>query len=275
MDELYVLARRVLLDALDALGAHRDAVVLVGAQAVYLRVGEADMAVAAFTSDGDLVIDPGRLAATPPIEATLRAAGFLPQAGDAVGSWVTQRKTAASIDIDVAIDLMVPQAVSTGPGRRSVQLPGHDPRVARRVRGLEGSLVDADVLSVVALEPGDARGFGLRVAGPAALLVAKLHKIQERRGSVRLNDKDALDVLRLLRGTSTADMAGRCGAIAADVRSRDATRQALAWLRELFGQRRGEGVRMAQRAAAGLADAAEIEASSVALVLDLLRLVEG
>ena len=46
MDELYVIARRVLLDALDALGGHRDAVVLVGAQAIYLRVGEADLAVA-------------------------------------------------------------------------------------------------------------------------------------------------------------------------------------------------------------------------------------
>ncbi len=36
-DPLYVVARRVLLDALDALGPHREACVLVGAQAVYLR----------------------------------------------------------------------------------------------------------------------------------------------------------------------------------------------------------------------------------------------
>jgi hypothetical protein len=45
VDDLYVLARRVLLDALDALGIHRDAIVLVGAQAIYLRCGEADLAV--------------------------------------------------------------------------------------------------------------------------------------------------------------------------------------------------------------------------------------
>ena len=51
MDELYVMARRVLLDALEALGAHRDAIILVGAQAVYLRVGEADLAVAPYTTD--------------------------------------------------------------------------------------------------------------------------------------------------------------------------------------------------------------------------------
>jgi hypothetical protein len=43
VDELYVVARRVLLDALDALREHRHAVVLVGAQAVYLRVAEADL----------------------------------------------------------------------------------------------------------------------------------------------------------------------------------------------------------------------------------------
>ena len=55
---LYVFARTVLLDALDALGEQRDAVVLVGAQAIYLHTGDADIAVPAFTTDGDLVIEP-------------------------------------------------------------------------------------------------------------------------------------------------------------------------------------------------------------------------
>jgi hypothetical protein len=64
LDELYVIARRVLLDAFEALVAHRDAIVLVGAQAVYLRTGEADLAVAPFTTDGDLAIDPALLAET-------------------------------------------------------------------------------------------------------------------------------------------------------------------------------------------------------------------
>jgi hypothetical protein len=44
-DPEYIAARRVLLDALEALGAHRKAVVLVGAQAIYLHVGEGDLAV--------------------------------------------------------------------------------------------------------------------------------------------------------------------------------------------------------------------------------------
>ena len=39
MDERYVIARRVLLDALEALGEHREATILVGAQAIYLHAG--------------------------------------------------------------------------------------------------------------------------------------------------------------------------------------------------------------------------------------------
>ncbi len=38
-DPLYALARAVLLDVLEALGDQRDAVVLVGAQAIYLHTG--------------------------------------------------------------------------------------------------------------------------------------------------------------------------------------------------------------------------------------------
>jgi hypothetical protein len=45
-DPLYVNAREVLLDALEALGAHRASLILVGAQAIYLHTGEAEIAVA-------------------------------------------------------------------------------------------------------------------------------------------------------------------------------------------------------------------------------------
>jgi hypothetical protein len=43
VDPLFVAARRVLLDAMDALDNHRHALVLVGAQAVYLQAGAADL----------------------------------------------------------------------------------------------------------------------------------------------------------------------------------------------------------------------------------------
>lgn len=61
-DPLYVAARGALLDALGALREHLPSIVLVGAQAVYVHAGEADIAVAPFTTDGDLAIDPRTLA---------------------------------------------------------------------------------------------------------------------------------------------------------------------------------------------------------------------
>jgi hypothetical protein len=42
----------VLLDALGALADHRRAVILVGAQAIYLHTHGADIAVAEYTTDG-------------------------------------------------------------------------------------------------------------------------------------------------------------------------------------------------------------------------------
>src|SRR5215475_2110213 len=101
LDDLYVMARRVLLDALDALGHHRDAIVLVGAQAVYLRVGDADLAVTPYTIDGDLVIDPAVLAEIPPIEQALMDAGFYPKTKDLVGVWITTRKTGEHVDANI------------------------------------------------------------------------------------------------------------------------------------------------------------------------------
>jgi hypothetical protein len=99
-DPEYVAARRVLLDALDALGMHRKAVVLVGAQAIYLRVGPGDMAVAPFTTDGDLALNPDVLDDEPILAETLRAAGF--DLAVKPGTWSLS---------GVQIDLLVPSSV--------------------------------------------------------------------------------------------------------------------------------------------------------------------
>lgn len=68
IDPRYVQARRVLLDALEALAPYRDAVILAGAQAVYVRTGLTDVGIAPFTTDGDLALDPSLLGAVPPLE---------------------------------------------------------------------------------------------------------------------------------------------------------------------------------------------------------------
>ena len=199
MDELYVIARRVLLDALEALGEHRGATILVGAQAIYLHTGAAGLGVAEYPTDADLALDPTLLAEIPPLEQALEDAGFRGSTS-AVGIWETRRRTREALDIDVQIDLLVPTTVSLGSGRRAARLPGHGVHAARKVDGLEGVLVDQAEHDITSLEPEvDGRVLRAKVAGPGALLVAKMFKLHERRGSARANDKDALDVLRILQ----------------------------------------------------------------------------
>lgn len=271
MDELYVVARQVLLDALAALGPHRAAVIVVGAHAVYMRVGEADLAVAPHTTDGDLAIDPAMLSEIPPLEQALGQAGFVTKTSDSVGVWITHRPTADNPNTEVAIDLLVAASVSPGKGRRAARLPGHDTRAARIVRGLDGIGVDADVMSVGALDASDHRVFDMRVAGPGALLVAKVHKIQDRVGTARAVDKDALDVLRLLRGTATADLASRVKRILGDDNARPVAEEALDLLGQQFANRAGQGIEMAVRAVGALDDDEGIAASCELLASDLLK----
>ena len=101
------------------------------------------------------------------------------------------------------VDLLVPEAVS-GPGKRAARLGAHGDRVARKGRGLEAALVDNVVMTIDAFEKEGDRRFEVAVAGPSALLVAKLHKLADREGSPgQLDGKDALDVYRLLRAVRT------------------------------------------------------------------------
>ncbi len=193
---------------------------------------------------------------------------------ESVGAWVTHRPTTHNPNTEVAIDLLVPASISPGKGRRAARLPGHDTRVARIVRGLDGIIADADVMSVAALDTSDKRAFDIRVAGPGALLVAKVHKIQDRAGTARAMDKDALDVLRLLRGTTTSDHASRMRLILGDENARPVARDALEFFRRQFASRVGEGIEMAVRAVGALDDPVEIAASCELLANELLTELE-
>jgi hypothetical protein len=93
----YVAARAVLLDVLQALGDHLPAIIVVGAQAVYLHTGSGDFVEPAMTTDGDLALDVGALGAEPEITAALANAKFKP--GRNPGSWLGKG--------DVAVDIMV------------------------------------------------------------------------------------------------------------------------------------------------------------------------
>jgi hypothetical protein len=262
IDVLYVRARRVLLDALEALRDQLDAVILVGAQAIYLHTGEADLAVAPFTSDADLALDPAALRPDPKLGEAMEEAGFQARAGQP-GSWISERE-------GIAVDLMVPQRVG-GPGRRGARLGVHGNQAARKAAGLEAALVDKRAMTIGALEDGDARSFVVAVAGPAALLIAKLYKLKDRREDEgRRSDKDALDVYRLLRATEAADLAPVLDALRRDPRADEIARGALEYLDALFGTTMAPGARMAARAAQPLLDFDEVTASCAALAQELL-----
>lgn len=106
VDPLYAAARTALLDALEALGAQRSAVVLVGAQAVYLHTGDAAVAVVPYTTDGDLAIDPSELRADPRLDEAMRAAHFCP--GEQPGSWIIERQV-QGLGVTIPIDLLAPK----------------------------------------------------------------------------------------------------------------------------------------------------------------------
>jgi hypothetical protein len=260
-DPAYVLARRVLLDALDALGAHRDSIILVGAQAVYLHTGASQMAVPEYTTDADLALDPRLLQPHPLLADVLGAAHFRP--GKNPGTWI-----GAS---DVEVDLLVPDSLGGG-GRRGARLEHHGNLVARKAKGLEAALVDHAQHRIVSLEPAvDPRRHDIRVAGPAALVIAKLHKIADRTGGRgRAEDKDALDVLRLLQAIPTADLGGRFVALLAEWIAAEVTREAIEHLKALFATPGGAGAEMAARAVVPLDDPDTIRASCAVLASDLV-----
>lgn len=73
----YLEARRVLLNALTAMEPPLGAVVLVGAQAAYLRTEGRIEGYQPFTTDADIVLDPTLLGPIPPLGDAMTAAGFI------------------------------------------------------------------------------------------------------------------------------------------------------------------------------------------------------
>ncbi|HEV2754345.1 MAG TPA: hypothetical protein VG318_01035 [Actinomycetota bacterium] len=250
-DPLYVAARQVLLDALSVLQPHLDAIVVVGAQAVYLRTEELRLPVAPYTTDSDLVLDPSVLASEPDLFTALERGGFeLARDRDGnvqPGAWITTR-TVDGKDTAIPVDLIVPTGVS-GTRRRSARLPGHTTGAARTIPGLEAAVLDHSPWTVNALEPRDPRTFRVQVAGPVALLIAKAFKIQERLSRPsrpdRVHEKDAGDVYRLMQASDVAT----CVEVADGLRRHDALGEictdGLRHLVQLFQGTRTPGTAMA------------------------------
>jgi len=253
VDPTYVAARRILLDALEVLAPHGDAVILAGAQAVYLHTGNAEIAIAPYTTDGDLALDPRRLKDIPKLEAAMIDAGFRPHLADGhaqPGIWVAST-SAAGEEIIVPIDLIVPEGFASGGGRRAACLGDHGAKAARRAVGLEAALIDHSTMRIGALEPEDERSFQAEVAGPAALLIAKAHKLHDRIASgrtARIDDKDAADVVRLMQTADPGEIGATLRVLEAHEVAGTPTTSAIGYIEEMFGRRAGPGIEMASRA---------------------------
>jgi hypothetical protein len=220
-EPIYRAAREVLLDALDALSEQLDAIVVVGAQAVYLRTGEADIAVAPYTTDADVVLDLNHLVDEPTLVELLTSADFkLSEKDPRPGVWVTQKEVEGETE-DLPVDVMVPTSLAPAGGRRGVRLGVHGNTAARKTPGLEAALYDNTAMTITSLEQDSGRSVDAKVAGHLALLVAKAHKIQERVDQShrpdRILDKDAGDVFRLMQTSS----ATQCAVIALRLRDEE------------------------------------------------------
>ena len=132
--------------------------------------------------------------------------------------------------------------------------------------------MDNEVHVISALDIDDARSFGIKVAGPAALIVSKVVKIAERREAQhRLKPKDGLDVLRLLRAVDTTWLALGLRALATDSLSSEVVEQTVKELRALAAGPEDLLPVLAANADVGFGDTDEIKMSMVVLVDDLLR----
>ena len=260
LDEQYIRARAALLDAAEALAPQLDSIILVGAQAIYLHTGAADLVVAEFTTDADFSVEPALLSDEPLLAELLEARRFKPT--EHPGRWRTPA--------GVYVDIMVPEALA-GPGTRGADLGAHGRRVARRALGLEGARVDRELHTIGSLDAVDDRSVTMNVAGPGALIVAKAHKIWERTtNDDRVRDKDALDVYRLLQAIPTDDLAGRLARLRDSQEAGDVTAAAIDHLQLLFGARSGAGIELAVRATRAIIDPEELTLTLITLTGDLI-----
>jgi hypothetical protein len=262
-------ARRTLIQVLRDLRQYRrDAIIVVGAQAVYLRTQSVSLPFALFTRDADLALDPRILDREPPLRITLAVAGYTPRDRQPGLYWAPGREEHDGAQVD----LLVQEDFASPGGRRDARLPGDNRNVARRVRGLEASLYDRDLLQIRDFDDPSA-GIEALVAGPAALILAKAQKIVERDSGTpeRVKPKDVADVFALLRAHEPGELERRFGMLAVQPEIAGALAAGVSAVQEVFGKARGRA--LFADTLSGIAERAELLASYEALTRELLTIV--
>jgi len=243
------VSRVTLCEALDALGAHRDSLVVIGSHAVHERAGHV-WEFSTSTKDADLAVIPVLLSAVPVIDQAMREAGFRPlsefdehpkhrrylgqpglwgrgfdQGGNPLGE----------------VDILVPQALSGGGGDDDDQAPpataGHGCLATRATPGIELAAADRDLMPIRSFADGSSRMAW--VAGIAALLCAKAYKVADRvaqrdqSGRDRVSAKDGGDIWRLMAASDPHVVAATWLHLTADEQVGATAQDGIARMRQL------------------------------------------
>jgi hypothetical protein len=207
-------ARDFLLDALVVLKPHREALIVVGAQAVYEHTRQVSGLEQPSTNDGDLAVDPDLVTPSEPICQAMLDAGFFPARPERWGIYSRRPTPPNGKPLPPTLDLIAPQSVSgSSRSHRGARIAGQDKRAVSKADGLEMALVDYEWRRIGPIATSSNRlEIEAKVAGPAALLCAKAWKLYERVRDAetgkpwRLREKDAGDIWRLMYVSNPAEV---------------------------------------------------------------------
>ena len=203
-------SRKLLIDTIRALADFGDAITVVGAHAVHVWaqdvLGPVDMQA---TRDADVAINPVIVTPNPKLLDVMQGIGVTPALPARPGVYGYADESSLPLGERTTIDLIVPE-VYAGSGRRAARIAGQQYAASRAV-GLELAVWDRHQRTLTAIDD-PTNIVGAWVAGPAALLVAKTHKVHERLEQVatrpdRLRPKDSGDVGLLMMVSDPDDIA--------------------------------------------------------------------
>lgn len=203
-----VTSRRLLIDVIDALSEHREALTVLGAHAVIeMTQGLPDVPPDDSTRDGDLGVTPSMLLPLPRLAEVMESLGFEQEYRDRPGIWSPVSQRHLNIHARDTIDLIAPYAVSYEEGSRkptrAARVGEHGANSVSATRGTELTTIDRELVELRSFDEGS--GIEAYVAGRTALLCAKAYKLHDRmdatelaRNAERLRPKDFADVYRLM-----------------------------------------------------------------------------
>jgi len=234
-------SRRMLIEAIKALSAFEEATTVIGAHAVHVWVqdawGQIDIEA---TRDSDICINPTFVTEDPKIIEILTSIGIEPAHKDRPGIYGLATEADLPLRLRTTFDLLVPE-VYAGGGRRAARIPGQK-NTATRATGLELTVWDRHLLTLNTVdEPKDF--VETYVAGPASLLVSKVHKVHERLEQrlarpERLRPKDSGDIALLMMVSDPEEVAS---AMHDNIKKHPeiarVVESAKQWIVELYGDR--------------------------------------